>query len=106
MKTLYAVLCVLGTLFPYGLFVPWVAENGFDINLLWLEASSTRIGAFAWVDVLVSAVVLISFILVEGSRQRMRRLWLPVLGTVTVGVSLGLPLFLLQRELHLERKSL
>jgi hypothetical protein len=32
----------------------------------------------------------------------MKRIWLPVLGTLTVGVSLGLPLFLLMREMHRE----
>ena len=80
-----------------------IAENGFDVGLLLSEAISTRIGIFAWADVLISATVLIGFIIAEGGRQKMRWLWLPILGTCTVGVSIGLPLFLLQRELHIER---
>jgi hypothetical protein len=105
MKYFYGALCLLGALLPYGMFVPWVMENGLDVNLLVAEAASTRIGAFAWLDVLVSGVVLMAFILVEGSRMGMKKLWLPILGTCAIGVSLGLPLFLLQRELHLERNK-
>ncbi|MFH2134189.1 MAG: DUF2834 domain-containing protein [Pseudomonadota bacterium] len=105
MKYFYGIMCVLGLLFPYGVFVPWLVENGINIELFVSEAASTSIGAFAWTDVLVSGVVLIAFILTEGARQQMKRLWLPILGTCTVGVSLGLPLFLLLRELHLERSK-
>jgi hypothetical protein len=35
----------------------------------------------------------------------MEKVWLPVLGTPAVGVSLGLPLFLLMKELHVERSE-
>jgi hypothetical protein len=35
---------------------------------------------------------------VEGRRANLRQLWMPLCGLVTVGVSLGLPLFLYQRE--------
>ncbi len=105
MKYLYGILCVLGALLPYGMFIPWVIENGVNVSLFVSEAASTRIGAFAWADVLVSGVVLIGFILVEGSRTRMKNLWLPIVGTCAIGVSFGLPLFLLQRELHLEGKK-
>ena len=101
MKYVYAILCIIGVIFPYGLFMPWVAENGINVSLFIAEAISTNIGAFAWADVFVSAMALIAFIITEGTRQKMNRLWLPILGTCTVGVSLGLPLFLLQRELHL-----
>jgi hypothetical protein len=44
-------------------------------------------------DVIVSAIVLLSFIQSEGRRLRMRFLWLPMLGTVFVEVSLSLRLF-------------
>lgn len=103
MKYVYGVLCVLGTILPFSQLVPWVAENGLNLLLFVAEASSNKIGAFAWLDVIVSAVVLIYFIQVEGKRQKMTKLWLPVLGTCSVGVSLGLPLFLLMREQQFER---
>lgn len=71
------------------------------LGLLVREAAATRIGAFAWLDVLISAAALLVFVVAEGRRLKMRYLWLPVLATATVGVSLGLPLFLLQRTFYL-----
>ncbi|KZE74955.1 hypothetical protein AV654_28860 [Paenibacillus elgii] len=104
LKFVYGILALLGTILPYSQFIPWVSEHGPNLSLLIREAGQTRIGAFAWLDVAVSAAVLIAFIVYEGGRQGMKWLWVPIVGTVTVGVSLGLPLFLLQREIHLEKK--
>jgi hypothetical protein len=63
------------------------------------------ISGFFVYDVLISAVALIVFICVEGLRMSMRFLWLPVLATCIVGVSLGLPLFLYMRQLRLEKQN-
>ena len=106
MKTFYALCCIPGFLLPYGAFIPWLLEHGLDVPLLVQEAASTRIGAFAWLDVLVAALVLLGFIVAEGRRLGMQRLWLPVAGTCLVGVSFGLPLFLWLRERHLEQAAL
>nr|WP_244725526.1 DUF2834 domain-containing protein [Paenibacillus mangrovi]MCJ8012697.1 DUF2834 domain-containing protein [Paenibacillus mangrovi] len=104
MKYFYGILAVLGVVLPYSQFLPWIIQNGLDSSQLMREITQTRIGSFAWMDVLVSAIVLIGFILFEGKRRGMRFLWLPIVGTLVVGVSLGLPLFLLLREIHMERK--
>lgn len=103
MKIFYGILCVAGTVFPYWQLVTWIYEHGLDISALLKEAVSTRIGAFAWLDVIFSAIVLFGFMMYEGQQLRMKHIWLPVVGTLTVGVSLGLPLFLLFREIHLEQ---
>ncbi len=105
MKYFYGFLCLAGTVLPLTQFVPWLFINGLDIFKLTAEAAANPISAFAWLDVLVSAIALIGFILYEGRRLQMRGLWLPLVGMMTVGVSLGLPLFLLLRELHLEAQT-
>ena len=105
MKTFYAILCVLGIALPFWQFIPWLMDNGLDIPLLVKEAAQLRIGAFAWLDVIVSAIVLVGFIIAEGRWLNMKYVWLPVVGTCTVGVSLGLPLFLLLREMQLEKHA-
>jgi hypothetical protein len=56
-------------------------------------------------DVIVSAVVLFVFIFAEGKRLDMSNLWFPVVATLSVGVSLGLPLFLYMRQNQLEGKT-
>ena len=76
-----------------------VAQYGLDVPALLADAAATRMGAFAWLDVLVSAVVLVAFISVEGKRLGMRGgILAAIAGTLLVGVSLGLPLFLWLRE--------
>ena len=102
-KTVYFAFSVLGILLPYSQFVPWVVtHHGVPMGLFLRELFANRIGGFFGMDVLVSAVVLIFFLRREGQRLRVRHLWLPIAGVFTVGVSLGLPLFLYLREQAVE----
>ena len=96
MKKIYLALCILGTILPLWFFIPYVASHGVA-NLV---ADSFANGAAATftADVLVSSLVLWVFIYHETRTRRVRLWWLAILGNVFVGVSLGLPLFLLLRE--------
>jgi hypothetical protein len=97
-KTVYLMLCFAGVLLPYWQFVPWVVQHGLDLPLLVRELFASRIGAFFGMDVVVSAVALLAFARIEGTRVGMRRPWIVIVAVLTVGVSLGLPLFLYLRE--------
>ena len=101
-KNIYLLLCILGVAIPYSQFVPWVMENGLHIGLLVRELFANRVSAFFGLDVLVSSVVLLVFMHVEGRLVRVRFRWLPIVGLCAVGVSLALPLFLYLRERALE----
>ncbi len=103
LKTIYLVLCLLGTLLPYWQFVPWLAENGPNMSLFFQQLFANHIGAFFGMDIFVSAVVLLVFVRSESSRLRVRGRWLPLIAVLIVGVSVGLPLFLYLRELKLEQ---
>jgi hypothetical protein len=105
MAPLYLALAVIGTVAPYAEFVPWLMEHGLNLRLFVGELFSTRIGGFFGMDVLLSAVTLIVFIRREGSRRKLRLLWLPISATCLIGVSCGLPLFLYLRERHLASQS-
>jgi hypothetical protein len=98
-KHLYLLLALLGLILPYTQFVSWLTEYGFDPLLLSQQVASSPAAAFGWLDVLVSAVVLLVFIAHETRQQRVPHLWLPILGTFVVGVSFGLPLYLYLREI-------
>ncbi len=102
-KTIYLALCFVGALLPYWQFVPWVMQNGLSLPLFVRELFANRISAFFGMDVLVSAVVLVVFMRIESARLDIRRRWLPVLALLTVGVSLGLPMFLYMRESRMEQ---
>jgi len=77
-------------------------HHALNMPLFIRDLFANRISAFFAADVIVSAVVLLSFIYTEGKRFQVRRLWLPVISVLLVGVSLGLPLFLYLRQLHLD----
>ena len=104
LRYLYFVFCLLGLLLPYSQFVPWIMEHhGLNMPLFVRDLFANRISAFFAVDVIVSAIVLISFVRIEGTRLGIRLLWLPILATFFVSVSLGFPLFLYLRQRQLDR---
>ena len=107
MKTrhVYLIFAVLGFVILYSQFVPWLVEHGLNVGLLFRELLASRISMFFAMDVIVSAIVLLGFIQGEGKRLRVQLLWLPSIGTLVVGVSFGLPLFLFLRQLMLDRTT-
>jgi uncharacterized membrane protein len=102
-KHLDLALAVVGTLLPLSQVLPFLRDHGVDASLFVHQLFATPVGAFFGLDVLVSAVVLWVFVYFEGRAVSVRYRWTPVLATLVVGVSLGLPLFLYLRELQLER---
>jgi len=105
LRHVYLALCLVGALLPYWKFLPWILEHGLNLSLLCHELFATRIGAFFGLDVIVSAIALFVFIAIEGRRLAMSLLWLPIIATLLVGVSLGLPLFLYFRQRQLDAAS-
>lgn len=93
LKLVLLALTVAGVAIPYAAFVPFVVEHGLDVPLLVAQATASRISAFAWLDVVVSAVVLL--VAAHSGRFILRNQALAVTGlTLGAGVSAGLPLFL------------
>ncbi len=100
MQIIYLLLCIAGLALPLSQFVPWLSAHGLNMPLLLQLATSNQIAAFAWADVIISGIVVAVFVIAEGRKLAMRRLWLP-LSCLMIGPSLALPLFLLMRERHL-----
>ena len=92
------VLCVLGVVLPFRYFLPWLMANDWDLGAMvdaWHvnDASS----GLVW-DLTVAAVTLTVWIVWESVT---RRRWIGLLAipaTYMIGVSLGLPLYLLLRR--------
>jgi Terpene cyclase DEP1/Protein of unknown function (DUF3303) len=101
----YLLLCVLGTVLPCAAFLPFLWAHGLDVQAFVAQLFGTPVSAFFGLDVIVSAVVLWTFVYVEGTRRGMTRLWAPVVASLLVGVSLGLPLFLYMRETQTTRAA-
>jgi hypothetical protein len=57
--------------------------------------------AFVTIDLLAVAIIGIVFMVVEGRRLGMRWIWIYVLLTFAVAISVALPTFLIARQVHL-----
>src|SRR5262245_57198616 len=96
-RNLYLFLCVLGVLVPYLHFFPWLQEHGLNLELFLHDFHSNHVSEFFSADVMVSALVVLVLLFTER-RVFGAKVWLPVIGLFTVGVSLALPLLLYLRE--------
>ena len=96
-KTVYATLAILGAVVPYVHFLPWLLQHGFDLPLLLHDLHANHVSEFFAADVILSAVVVIAFLIFER-RAVGRRWWIPVVALAVFGVSAALPLLLYLRE--------
>jgi len=104
-RRFYLSLALLGLFIPNSAFWPWLISNGFDPERFVRDLFDNGVSAFFGLDVILSALALSGFVLIEGRRLGLHRRWIPILATCLVGVSLGLPLFLYQRQIHLDRAA-
>ncbi len=95
-KNIYLALAVIGLILPYSQFVPFLMENGVDVGLVVSEITSSRIAAFGWLDVAITAIVVV--VLALDERDDTDNWWLPILATFLIGPSCGLPLLLYLRK--------
>jgi hypothetical protein len=95
----------VGTILPYSQFVPFLAEHGLNPQLFFEQVFVNRISGFFGIDLIISSLILWIFVFWEGSRLGMKNLWVYVASNLLVGVSLGLPLFLLMRQRKLEESD-
>jgi hypothetical protein len=94
----FLLLTFFGFVVPLAVFAPFVYAHGLAPGLFMQQLLATPVSRFFAFDVLISAITFWVFMLREGRRLEMKNLWIYVLCTLLVGVSLGLPLFLFFRE--------
>ena len=89
MACFYLLACFAGTLLPFATFGAWITHHGFSPILLITTIWQQPLALFAWLDVIVTALVLIIFADIEGRRVGMSRLWVAPFAICCVGPSLG-----------------
>jgi hypothetical protein len=97
-RLVYAVLALIGAVVPLWQLRGFQADRSAAPAAFFDQLFGTPVSAFFGWDVIISGMVLLIFMLREGSGGRVRHLWAPILGTLLIGVSFGLPLFLALRE--------
>ena len=98
MKRLYLFLAVIGFVLPYYFFVSFLIENGFDLTLLFDQLFANDISTFFAVDLIITAIVFLIFMVQESRRYQMGNRWVYIVATLVVGPSFAFPLFLYFRE--------
>lgn len=102
---LYGFLAVIGTILPLSFFIPWVGIHGFDLPLFFQQIFSYYTGKVFASDLIVSGLAAGTFMFYEGAKIKLKNLWIPFVLGLTIGVSCGFPLFLMMREIHLNRRK-
>jgi hypothetical protein len=99
-KVLCAIYAVLGLVALVWTQVVLVQYLGTDGNLL-DDVTANGAATFTTIDLLAVALVALVFMVVEARRLGMRFIWVYVLLTFAVAVSVSLPLFLIVRQFRL-----
>jgi hypothetical protein len=102
---MYLLFAILGTILPYYFLISFLVHYGLNFELIGQQLFASELGAFFVMDVLITAIVLWTFVFTEGHRLGMKYLWAYVLATLFVGVSFAFPLFLYYREKYLVLRS-
>ena len=104
----YLLLTLLGGGITFYFAVLGIIEHKgeFDsIEFITSTCSNNNYAKSLTFDFWTGALVGTFFILAEGFRLKMKRIWLYIFLTICVAFAFGFPLFLYLRELHLKRMS-
>jgi hypothetical protein len=102
-KYVYALLAIIGFLLPnYFLLHILQDQGGFNLQNFLQEISLNNSMKLVNADLSVTALTGLMLMVIEGRRLHVKYWWFGIIGTILVGMSFGLPLFLLLREMRLE----
>jgi hypothetical protein len=105
-KKIYALMTLIGIVLPFSQFIVWINQHGLNFKLFFRQIIENPIAAFAWLDVVITVMVIIFMVINDGNKHKMKRLWVPILASLMGGASVGLPLFLYMKQCHLEQRTL
>jgi hypothetical protein len=95
-KGIYLILAFAGLVIPFSQFLSFLIENGLNVSLIFNQIVGYRISTFAWLDLIVSPIVVI--VMVWNEIDRLTPWWLQVIATLLIGPSCGLPLYMYLSE--------
>lgn len=93
----FIILAILGFVLPYYFFISWIYENGVDFQLFISDIFANKLSSLFAVDVFISAISLMAIIWYDSKKYHLKYVYIPIIGTFTIGVSFGLPIYFLIR---------
>jgi hypothetical protein len=104
----YLLLTILGGGLTFYFAVLGIIENkgNFDsIEFIMSTWTNNYYAKSLTLDFWTGTIAGTFFILVEGLRLKMKRIWLYLFLTICVAYAFGFPLFLFLRELHMRKQK-
>ena len=98
-RNIYLLLSLLGGIMTYIIATPLILEHGLE----YLLPSKTFNNTIIILIIFLTLITLI-FISIEGRSLEINYLWIPILGTILLGPSFGLPFFLYMREVYFHKE--
>ena len=103
MQITYLTLAIVGFVLPYSQFIPFLVDHGLNLSLFWSQLFAKQASSADTVDSVTSSFVFWIFAFKEGTKLRMKFLWIYVVVNLIIGLSCALPLFLAMRLSHLKK---
>jgi len=97
MRVFLIVSCLAGIVIPYWFALHFFVIHGANFSLFFEEMFGTRISSFFAADLIVASVIFLVWSWKDSRERRISGWWVVLLSNLVVGLSLALPLYLLQR---------
>ncbi len=104
----YLLLAIIGGGFTFYFVLLGIREHQGNFNSIefissiWTDNYYAKSLSF---DFWTGTIAGTFFIVIEGFRLKMKRLWVYFIVTIFIAYAFGFPLFLFMRELHLKKKN-
>lgn len=103
---LYALIAVLALLGTWGHVLSYLPLGALQANVrFWQDTLVNPASRFIGVDIILLCLAVWLWMLTEARRLGLRGAWWYVAGSVVIGVSTFVPLFLIHREVVRARRS-
>jgi Terpene cyclase DEP1 len=106
MQIIYLILAIVGFVLPYSQFIPFLVDHGLNLSLFWSQLFANQASSADTLDLFTSSFVFWIFVFKEGTKLRMKFLWIYIVVNLIIGLSCALPLFLGMRLHHLKTELL
>lgn len=98
LKRFYLLSAIIGTIIPWAFFASFFATEGINIPLFISSLFANGAAGGFSADVLISIIVFLVWSYNDAQQQKIKKWWLILPATFTVGLSLAFPLYLYLRE--------
>ncbi|VXA83831.1 conserved hypothetical protein [Acinetobacter sp. 8I-beige] len=76
------------------------------LRFFFRQIIESPLATFAWLDVVVTVIVIVLMVVNEGKKLKIKRLWIPIVASFLGGAAVGLPLFLYMKQCYIDNNNL